>query len=68
MERNTKDDFVVSWLQGRLYKQCYELRKSTYIPTLIIEGNSFNTRHDISREAIRGALLSISIAWQIPVN
>ncbi|WP_027471732.1 ERCC4 domain-containing protein [Saccharicrinis fermentans] len=68
VERKTKDDFVVSLIEGRLFKQCYHLRKSAFIPTLIIEGNPFCTGHAITREAIRGALLSVSVAWQIPIN
>ena len=33
---------------------------------MIIEGNPYNTKSRISREAVKGALLSISLAWQIP--
>lgn len=55
-------------MQGRLFKQCVLLQKSGYVPTLLIEGNPYKTTHDVSREAIRGALLSVSLSWQIPVN
>ena len=68
VERKTKDDFVVSLMEGRLFKQCYHLRNSSFISSLIIEGNPFHTKHDIAREAIRGALLSVSLVWQIPIN
>lgn len=68
IERKSKEDFVLSLMKGRLFKQCVMLQKSGYVPTLLIEGNPYHTVHDISREAIRGALLSVSLAWQIPVN
>ncbi len=55
-------------MQGRLFKQCILLQKSGYAPTLLIEGNPYNTAHDVTREAVRGALLSVSLSWQIPVN
>ncbi len=68
IERKSKEDFVLSLMQGRLFKQCQMLQKSGYVPTLLIEGNPYHTTHDISREAIRGALLSVSLSWQISVN
>lgn len=68
IERKSKDDFVLSLMQGRLFKQCLLLQKSGYVSTILIEGNPYHSAHDVSREAIRGALLSVSLAWQIPVN
>ena len=68
VERKSKGDFVLSLMQGRLFNQCRLLQKSGYVPTLLIEGNPYNTAHDVSREAIRGALMSVSLSWQIPVN
>jgi Fanconi anemia group M protein len=68
VERKSKDDFVLSLIQDRLFRQCAAIKQSHYIPTLLIEGNPYHTLHIISREAIRGALLSVSLSWQIPVN
>jgi DNA excision repair protein ERCC-4 len=66
-ERKTNEDFVQSIIQKRLFGQCFKLRHSGYLPIFIIEGNPYHTKHCISREAIRGALISISVSWQIPV-
>lgn len=68
VERKTKDDFVSSLIQNRLFSQCSALKRNSYHHfLLIIEGNPYNTDHDISREAVKGALLSISLSWQIPI-
>jgi DNA excision repair protein ERCC-4 len=66
-ERKTNEDFIQSIIQKRLFGQCSKLRHSGYLPIFIIEGNPYQTKHCISREAIRGALISISVSWQIPV-
>ena len=67
VERKTKEDFVLSLMQNRLFKQCANLKKANNYPLLLIEGNPYKTKHDISREAIRGTLLSVSLSWQIPI-
>ncbi len=67
IERKTSSDFVQSVINGRLFNQCAGLRKSGAIPLIIIEGNPFKTQHAISAEAIKGALLSVSLSWQIPI-
>jgi Fanconi anemia group M protein len=43
------------------------MRRKSFSLLFIIEGNPFLTKHHVSREAIKGALLSISAAWQIPI-
>ena len=67
VERKTKEDFVLSLMQNRLFKQCANMKKANLHQFLLIEGNPYKTKHDISRKAIRGALLSISVSWQIPI-
>ena len=67
IERKTKEDFILSLMQNRLFKQCANIKKTNYHQILLIEGNPYKTKHDISRNAIKGALLSISLAWQIPI-
>lgn len=67
VERKTAEDFIQSLIQKRLFEQCAKLKHSIYFPLIIIEGNPYKTRHSINREAIRGALISISACWQIPV-
>jgi Fanconi anemia group M protein len=67
IERKTSEDFVQSIMDGRLFSQCAKLRKSGAVPLIIVEGNPYNTQHEIRTEAIKGALLSVSLSWQIPV-
>lgn len=67
IERKTSTDFVQSILTGHLFDQCVRLRKTGLHSLIIVEGNPFNTNHDIKPEAIKGALLSVSLSWQIPV-
>ena len=67
IERKTKDDFALSIVQGRLFKQCAKLKKSSMHQIILIEGNPYLTQHKIEREAIQGALISIGVSWQIPI-
>ncbi|MCF8374601.1 MAG: hypothetical protein K9H64_23485 [Bacteroidales bacterium] len=67
VERKSKSDFVQSLVQNRLFAQCAMLKKTNYHPTLLIEGNPYTSGHDISRQAVKGALLSVSLSWQIPI-
>ncbi len=67
IERKTKTDFVQSIINGHIFNQCAGLRQTGLIPMFIVEGNPFDTTHHIKREAIKGALLAISLSWQIPV-
>lgn len=67
IERKTNIDFVQSIITGRLFNQCARLRKTGMIPLIIVEGNPFETRHNLKPEAIKGALLAVSLSWQIPI-
>ena len=67
VERKSKEDFILSIIQGRLFSQCARMKKSDKQIILLIEGNPYHTRHDIDRQAIKGALLSVSLCWQIPI-
>ena len=67
IERKTKTDFVQSIINGRLFEQCAKLSKTGMLPLIIVEGNPFKTGHNIKPESIKGALLSITVSWQIPV-
>lgn len=67
VERKSRDDFVLSIIQGRLFSQCARMKKSNHHQIMLIEGNPYNTNHKIDRQAIKGALLSITLSWQIPV-
>ncbi|MCT4588875.1 MAG: helix-hairpin-helix domain-containing protein [Carboxylicivirga sp.] len=67
IERKTCNDFALSIIQDRLFKQCLQLKNSPYNSVIMVEGNPYKTNHKIDREAIKGALLSISGIWHIPI-
>jgi len=68
IERKTAEDFIQSIISNRLFYQCGKMkRKTIYHLLIIIEGNPYATSHNISHESIKGALLSVSSSWQIPV-
>ncbi|MBN1184121.1 MAG: hypothetical protein JXB49_17640 [Bacteroidales bacterium] len=67
IERKSRDDFVLSIIQGRLFAQCAKMKKSCKHLALLIEGNPYHTKHEINRQAIKGALVSVSLCWQIPI-
>jgi len=67
VERKTKEDFVQSLIANRLFVQCQKMKRYNEYTLLIIEGNPYTTQHKISSQAIKGAILSVSVAWQIPV-
>ncbi len=69
VERKTAQDFIQSIIDGRLFKQCNRLSNQTYTPFILVEGDLYEPtmRHNMSREAIQGALIAVSISWRIPV-
>ncbi|MGB9499171.1 MAG: ERCC4 domain-containing protein [Dissulfuribacterales bacterium] len=67
-ERKTLNDFAMSIIDGRLFKQVARLANSRYKPVLILEGTGRDlSETGIRREAIQGALISISLIYGIPV-
>jgi len=66
VERKTARDFLVSILDGRLFKQIAHLKKHCLNPILIIEGNPFRTDSGFDPNAVRGALVSIQVMWYVP--
>ena len=67
VERKTAGDFIVSIIDGRLFRQVANLKKNCDHPVLLIEGNPFRTGLKVSRSAIRGALLNVQTVWNVPV-
>ncbi|MBN1951171.1 MAG: hypothetical protein JW801_08200 [Bacteroidales bacterium] len=67
VERKTSRDFVVSLIQGRLFSQCGRMKRSQKQAVILIEGDPYQSGHAIDPQAVRGAILSISVCWQIPV-
>lgn len=67
VERKTAEDFVQNIISNRLFDQISRLKRSIAQPLLLIEGNPYSTNHHICESAVRNAILSIMLAWQIPV-
>jgi Fanconi anemia group M protein len=67
IEKKTGFDFSVSVIDGRLFRQVAQLRKSGMRIAVLVEGNPFQHDFGIHAEAVRGAVVSISLIWQVPV-
>mgnify|MGYP003541883864 FL=1 len=67
VERKSAEDFVQSIIANRLFDQIARLKRSASRPLLIVEGNPYMTAHKIQDCAIRGAVLSVLVSWQVPV-
>lgn len=68
VERKTTKDFVVSIIDGRLFSQAALLKRHTETPFMVIEGvDLFCTGYKINHQAIKGAIVSLSVSWQIPL-
>ena len=67
-ERKTLKDFAQSIVDGRLLRQAIRLANSKYKSVLILEGTGKElTKTGVSREAVQGALITISLILGIPV-
>ena len=67
-ERKTLHDLVASIMDGRLFRQCLRLAASKRRGIVILEGTSAAAAaRGMSREAIQGALISISVIMGIPL-
>jgi len=68
IERKTLPDLVLSLCNGRLFSQISRLSDSSGNVALLIEGSSRDiASYDITREALVGALCSISVNFNIPI-
>jgi ERCC4-type nuclease len=67
-ERKTLPDFAVSIVDGRLFKQLPALAKSKFRSVLILEGGGKDADGlGVRREALQGALITISLIFNIPI-
>ena len=67
-ERKTLRDFALSLFDGRLFKQAIRLAASKYESVLILEGTGKDLAETgLKREALQGALISISLILGIPI-
>jgi DNA excision repair protein ERCC-4 len=67
-ERKTLIDFTRSIVDGRLFRQAIRLTGAKYKSVLILEGTAKDlSEAGVSREAMQGALITISLILGIPV-
>ena len=68
VERKTLKDFAISIIDGRLFKQMIRLANSDSKSVLILEGMvSDKAELGMTREAMQGALITVSLILGIPV-
>ena len=68
IERKTARDFLISIIDLRLFRQVANLKRYCPASLLLIEGDPYSTDLQFDHHAIRGALLSIQVAWQLPLH
>jgi ERCC4-type nuclease len=68
VERKTLKDFAISIIDGRLFKQMIRLANSKSESVLILEGRAGDIADlGVTREALQGALITVSLILGIPV-
>ena len=68
VERKTLNDFAISIVDGRLFKQMVYLANSKPKGVLILEGMAGSSVEiGVAREAMQGALITVSLILGIPV-
>lgn len=67
IERKTAADFLSSVRDGRLWRQLKRLWAHPGARLFILEGDPFERLGGFSPNAIRGAILSIVLYWEIPL-
>ncbi|MFO7793559.1 MAG: DEAD/DEAH box helicase [Candidatus Nanohaloarchaea archaeon] len=66
VERKTSQDFVDSIVDNRLFDQLQDLN-SYNNPIILIEGGNIYSKRNVSEKAIRGALSSVILDYNIPI-
>ena len=67
-ERKTVIDFASSILDGRLFSQAARLASTGRSVAMIIEGSRDDlAATEMRRESLQGAMVSLTLIWQIPV-
>lgn len=68
VERKTLKDFAISIIDGRLFRQMIRLANSNFSGVLILEGTGKEIAESgVTREAMQGALITVSLILGIPV-
>ncbi len=66
-ERKTLDDFAKSIIDTRLFRQASRLRRTSLRAAVIVEGRYLPSEIGVPREAMQGALISLSLVFAVPV-
>jgi DNA excision repair protein ERCC-4 len=67
-ERKTINDLCVSLVDGRLFRQACNMLKFSAIPIFILQGGLKDAlKSSVSRESLQGALITLSVFFNIPV-
>lgn len=66
IERKTIDDFAVSIIDRRLFEQTRALKEAYSRPILLLEGRG-PTMRGLTEEALRGALVSLILDFEVPI-
>ena len=67
-ERKTIHDLAVSLVDGRLFRQALALLKCNAYSAIILEGRSSDAaKSNVGREAIQGALITLTVFFGVPV-
>jgi len=68
VERKTLDDFALSIIDGRLFRQIQRIKQRAETAVLILEGNPAQPLSvDMHPHAFKGGLLSVALDWEMPV-
>jgi DNA excision repair protein ERCC-4 len=68
IERKTVADFATSVMDGRLFRQAARLNRGEHAAAVILEGRwSDLADSGIRREALQGAMVSLSVVFALPV-
>jgi len=67
VERKTTRDFINSIIDKRLFEQLQVLETDFAKPLIIIEGQSLYGHREVHPNAIRGALFSVLLDYQVPI-
>jgi len=68
VERKTLKDFAISIIDGRLFKQMIRLASANPMGVMILEGTGSDiVEIGMAREAMQGALITVSLILGIPV-
>lgn len=68
VERKTGKDFVQSLMDGRLFRQALHMKKAYQNCLFLIEEkNLLIPLGNCQPNTVQGALVSLSVAWQIPI-